>query len=529
ANNIKESAIGFLILEELKNLSKAVYHGQKPMVAIIGGAKVSDKIKVIANLIEKVDYLIIGGGMAYTFLKAQGFGIGTSLVEEQQIPLATQYLKQYSHKIILPIDSALSSSFSNSRPKFNTENSLEIPDGFMGLDIGPKTIDLFEKILLKAKTIIWNGPMGVAEFSNYKTGTEALASQIAELKDCFSIIGGGDSAAAVYNLGLEKYFSHISTGGGASLQFLEGAALPGIDAIQESTFVVPQIKEKPMHPLRVEKNVMLSNDEQKNKDIFVKIEDHPNKKLPVDETTVVETELLNKNKSEEILMVEKKISQTNQPTTPVTMNKVVTPMPVKPINTSIPVNQDANKVTPPPVKPIASTNTMNLNTKKESFFKRLFTRTTTIKPTTNNIEVNKIVTPPVKPVINPNPMNKVVTPPVKPAVNTDTKKIVTPLVKPATNTATTKVANPPVKPATNTATTKVVTPPVKPITNTDTKKIVTPPVKPATNTATTKVATPPVKPATNTATTKVVTPPVKPADNKKDADKPVNPPVKNEK
>ena len=234
SNNIKESCVGFLVQEELSMLAKAIYGNKRPFVAIIGGAKITDKIKVINNLIDKVDYLIIGGGMAYTFCAAQGIAIGSSLVEVDQIPLAKEYMKKYSNKIILPIDSAVSHNFSNSVPLYNNDNSLEIPMGYMGLDIGPKTIKLFRTILAGTKTVIWNGPMGVAEFDNYKQGTESIANIIAAQPDVFSIIGGGDSAAAIINLGLEDKFSHISTGGGASLQFLEGAPLPGIDAIQES-------------------------------------------------------------------------------------------------------------------------------------------------------------------------------------------------------------------------------------------------------------------------------------------------------
>ena len=233
AKHIKESSIGFLVQEELSMLAKAIYGNKRPFVAIIGGAKITDKIKVINNLIDKVDYLIIGGGMAYTFYAAQGLDIGSSLLEKDQVPLATEYLKKHSDKIILPIDSNVSLNFANNSPLYNKDNSLEIPTGYMGLDIGPKTIKLFRKVLSGAKTVLWNGPMGVAEFDNYKTGTESVANIIASQPGVFSIIGGGDSAAAIIKLGLENQFSHISTGGGASLQFLEGAALPGIDSIQE--------------------------------------------------------------------------------------------------------------------------------------------------------------------------------------------------------------------------------------------------------------------------------------------------------
>ena len=238
AANISESAIGYLVEKEVSALSKAINKPARPAVAIIGGAKVSDKIKTIENLLNKVDKLIIGGGMAFTFWKAQGNSVGKSLVEDDQIDLAKRLLKAdlYSHKIILPIDAALSETFTDHTPIFNEYNSLEIPENLMGLDIGPKSIELFKKELVGAKTVIWNGPLGVTEFTNYSKGTEAIAQAIGSLgPDAYTVVGGGDSVAAINKLNLADKFSHISTGGGACLAMLEGAVLPGIAAIQEDT------------------------------------------------------------------------------------------------------------------------------------------------------------------------------------------------------------------------------------------------------------------------------------------------------
>lgn len=232
AANVAESAIGYLVQKEVEMISRAIDNPTRPAVAIIGGAKVSDKIKTIKHLIDKVDKVIIGGGMAFTFWKAQGFEIGDSLVEDDQIELAREYLKKYQDKIVLPIDAALSKTFSNTTPIFDTVNSLEIPEGLMGLDIGNKSIKLFMQALEGAKTVIWNGPLGVTEFSNYQKGTEAIAKAIGALKDAYTIVGGGDSVAAIQKLKLESRFSHISTGGGACLAMLEGSVLPGIAAIQ---------------------------------------------------------------------------------------------------------------------------------------------------------------------------------------------------------------------------------------------------------------------------------------------------------
>lgn len=224
---------GFLIEKELKFLGASLDNPTRPFVAILGGAKVSDKIGVIENLLEKVDTLIIGGGMAYTFYKAQGYDVGTSICEEDKVELAKTLLekaKQKGVKLFLPIDNHVSSEYSNDgEDKFVDEN---IPEGFMGLDIGPKTIEEFKKAIKNAKTVLWNGPLGVTEFSKFAEGTKAIATALAE-SDAVTVIGGGDSAAAVEKLGLADKMTHISTGGGASLEFLEGKTLPGIACLND--------------------------------------------------------------------------------------------------------------------------------------------------------------------------------------------------------------------------------------------------------------------------------------------------------
>ena len=223
---------GFLIEKELEFLGSSLENPERPFVAILGGAKVSDKIGVIENLIEKVDTLIIGGGMAYTFYKAQGHHIGTSICEEDKLDLATSLLKKAEEKgvkLLLPVDNHVSSEYSNDGEDRFVE-STEIPDGFMGLDIGPKTIENFKNAIKNAKTVLWNGPLGVTEFSKFAEGTRAIATALAE-SDAVTIIGGGDSAAAVEKMGLADKMTHISTGGGASLEFLEGKVLPGIDCL----------------------------------------------------------------------------------------------------------------------------------------------------------------------------------------------------------------------------------------------------------------------------------------------------------
>ena len=233
ASYIKESALGYLVQKEVEALSRAIDNPALPAIAIIGGAKVSDKIKTIEHLIKNVDKLIIGGGMAFTFWKAQGFGVGKSLVENDQILLAQSLLKQYPNEIVLPVDAALSDSFADTKPLFNPNNPLEIPANLMGLDIGPKSIEVFVKHIQGAKTVIWNGPLGVTEFKNYATGTQAIAKAIGALgPDAYTVVGGGDSVAAIQKLKLASQFSHISTGGGACLAMLEGTLLPGIEAIQ---------------------------------------------------------------------------------------------------------------------------------------------------------------------------------------------------------------------------------------------------------------------------------------------------------
>ncbi len=238
ASNVAESCVGYLVEKEIKMISKAINKPERPAVAIIGGAKIADKIKTIDFLINNVDKVIIGGGMAHVFAKAQGIAVGNSIVKDDTTPesklieIATEYLKKYQDKIVLPIDWALASKFDNVSPIYNTSNSLEIPAGYYGLDVGPKTVAMFKKILSGVKTVIWNGPMGVCEFSNYAYGTRELARVIGNLPGAYTIVGGGDSVAAIMSLGLEDKFSHVSTGGGACLMMLEGKDLPGIVAIQ---------------------------------------------------------------------------------------------------------------------------------------------------------------------------------------------------------------------------------------------------------------------------------------------------------
>ena len=225
---------GFLIEKELEFLGGALENPKHPFVAILGGAKVSDKIGVIENLLDKVDTLIIGGGMAYTFYKAQGHHIGTSICEEDKLDLAKSILEKAQEKgvkLLLPVDNHVSSEYSNNGED-KIVDSTEIPDGFMGLDIGPKTIEKFEEAVKDAKTVVWNGPLGVCEFDKFATGTKAVATMLSKI-EATTIIGGGDSAAAIEKLGLADKMTHISTGGGASLEFLEGKTLPGIACLQD--------------------------------------------------------------------------------------------------------------------------------------------------------------------------------------------------------------------------------------------------------------------------------------------------------
>lgn len=226
------SAVGFLVEKEIANLSDAVDYPDRPFVAILGGAKVSDKIGVIENLLNKADKVIIGGGMAYTFMKAKGYNVGTSLLEEDKVDLANEIMEKGQDKLVLPVDNIVADRFAEDAEK-KAVSSSEIPEGWMGLDIGPKTIELFREELQGAKTVVWNGPMGVFEMEPFATGTFEVCKALAELPDAKTIIGGGDSAAAAKQLGFADKFTHISTGGGASLEYLEGKALPGIEAIDE--------------------------------------------------------------------------------------------------------------------------------------------------------------------------------------------------------------------------------------------------------------------------------------------------------
>lgn len=225
---------GYLIGKELGVMGAALENPVRPFLAILGGAKVSDKIGVIKNLLDKVDVLLIGGGMSYTFQKALGGHVGKSLLEEDKVELAKELMalaKEKGVKMLLPVDNEAGDSFSNDALRI-TVHSTEIPDGFEGLDIGPVTQQMFADEIHKAKTIIWNGPVGVSEFPNFAFGTKAVAQAMAET-DAITIIGGGDSAAAVEKLGYADKMSHISTGGGASLEFLEGKVLPGIACIND--------------------------------------------------------------------------------------------------------------------------------------------------------------------------------------------------------------------------------------------------------------------------------------------------------
>ena len=225
---------GFLIGKELNFLGNAVSNPERPFVAILGGAKVKDKIGVITNLLEKVDTLLIGGGMAYTFMKATGGEIGNSLLDAERLGLALELLdkaKAKGVKLLLPVDNVCGKEFDNDTERMICLSG-EIPEGWQGLDIGPKTIELFANEVKSAKTVVWNGPMGVFEMPNFAKGTLAIANAMAE-SDATTIIGGGDSAAAVTQMGLADKMSHISTGGGASLEFLEGQVLPGVAALND--------------------------------------------------------------------------------------------------------------------------------------------------------------------------------------------------------------------------------------------------------------------------------------------------------
>ena len=231
---VDTAVVGYLMQKEIDFLGNAVDNPVRPFVAILGGAKVADKLNVINNLLEKVDILIIGGGMAYTFIKAQGGNIGNSLLDEEKLDYANEMIakaKEKGVKLLLPVDAVIVKEFKNDT-EFKTVPVGEIPDGWEGVDIGEKTRKLFADALKTAKTVVWNGPMGVFEFENFAAGTNAIAKTLADL-DATTIIGGGDSAAAVNQLGYGDKMSHISTGGGASLEFLEGKELPGVAAVND--------------------------------------------------------------------------------------------------------------------------------------------------------------------------------------------------------------------------------------------------------------------------------------------------------
>ncbi len=229
------SVAGYLMEKELNYLGKAIGNPERPYCAILGGAKISGKIDVINNLMNKVDILIIGGGMAFTFFKAKGMEIGKSLLEEEKLELAKELIGKFDSskaKVYLPVDVVAAPEFKNEAPA-TVVNANSIPSDLMGLDIGPETIKLFRDAVLSAKTVVWNGPMGVFEFDNYAKGTNAIATALAEAtaKGTITVVGGGDSAAAISKANLEKSVSHVSTGGGASLEFLEGKLLPGVEAL----------------------------------------------------------------------------------------------------------------------------------------------------------------------------------------------------------------------------------------------------------------------------------------------------------
>ena len=228
---------GYLMAEEIKNAEKVINGAERPFTAIMGGAKVSDKILLIENLLEKVDNLIIGGGMAYTFAKAQGGEIGTSLLEADRMELCLELLEKAKAKgvnLVLPVDTVIADKFDNAASKDVVESGC-IPADWMGLDIGPKTAELFAGIIKNSKTLLWNGPMGVFEMENFLHGTKAVAEAVVEAtkNGAFSLIGGGDSAAAIAKFGLEDEVSYVSTGGGALLEYMEGKELPGVAAIQK--------------------------------------------------------------------------------------------------------------------------------------------------------------------------------------------------------------------------------------------------------------------------------------------------------
>ncbi len=233
---VQKAAAGLLMQKELEYLGRALHHPEKPFVAILGGAKVSDKIPVITHLLDKVDSLIIGGGMAYTFLKALGEQVGKSLVEEDKLELARQLLQEAKTrklKLLLPIDHVAADKVDANAHVTRIDQGQPIPANLMALDIGPKTVEMFEEEIARARTILWNGPMGVFEMSPFAKGTFKIAHAVADNPGALSIVGGGDSVSAVRAAGVADKITHISTGGGASLEFLEGKTLPGVEALTD--------------------------------------------------------------------------------------------------------------------------------------------------------------------------------------------------------------------------------------------------------------------------------------------------------
>jgi len=230
------SAAGLLLAKEIEYFDRVLQNPKRPFVAILGGAKVVDKIKVLENLMTKVDYLLIGGAMAYTFLKARGHKIGSSKFDFEGFELSKQILekaKQSKIQFILPLDHIVADTVTENAKVDISE--IDIPEGWIGVDIGPKTVERFQAVLAKAKTVVWNGPLGVFEIKAFSNGTRQIADSIAQLKDATTVIGGGETAAAVVEMGLEDRVSHVSTGGGASLEYLEGRILPGIEALSDQT------------------------------------------------------------------------------------------------------------------------------------------------------------------------------------------------------------------------------------------------------------------------------------------------------
>lgn len=230
-SNGKDAVAGYLLEKEIKFLGDAVDNPVRPFVAILGGSKVSSKIGVINHLLEKADKVIVGGGMTYTFYKAKGIAVGSSLVEDDKVELAKELIEKAGDKLVLPVDNVVADKFANDAEYKTVEG--DIPDGYMALDVGEKSVELFKETLKDAKTVVWNGPMGVFEMPNFAKGTLALGEFLATLSDATTIVGGGDSVAAAKQLGIADKLSHVSTGGGSSLEYLEGKTLPAIAVLSE--------------------------------------------------------------------------------------------------------------------------------------------------------------------------------------------------------------------------------------------------------------------------------------------------------